>query len=55
MKSTLRKEFECDHCGASGHVNIYDDGFSLEDIICCPICGSDISDQNIDGDDSDTL
>jgi excinuclease UvrABC ATPase subunit len=35
------KYFECDHCEARGKIIMKDDT-RLEDIVCCPVCGGDI-------------
>lgn len=36
------KQFECEHCGAEGKVTLKGDDFQFEDIVCCPVCGADI-------------
>lgn len=36
------KQFECEHCGADGKITLKGDDYAFEDIVCCPICGSDI-------------
>lgn len=36
------KQFECDHCGAEGKITIKGNDFLFEDVVCCPVCGSDI-------------
>jgi transcription elongation factor Elf1 len=36
------KHFNCNHCQAEGKINIKGDDFKYEDIVHCPLCGSDI-------------
>jgi transcription elongation factor Elf1 len=36
------KQFECTHCGAEGKISIKGTDHVFEDVVCCPICGSDI-------------
>lgn len=36
------KQFECEHCGADGKITLKGDDFKFEDIVCCPVCSSDI-------------
>ena len=36
------KQFECSSCQAEGKITVKGDDFSFEDIVCCPLCGSDI-------------
>lgn len=36
------KQFECEHCGAEGKITIKGSDILFEDIVCCPVCGSDI-------------
>ena len=36
------KQFECDHCGAEGKISIKGTDVVFEDVVCCPVCGSDI-------------
>ena len=37
------KQFTCEACGAEGKINVKGD-FEYNDIVCCPICGGDIYD-----------
>lgn len=39
------KFFECEYCDAHGKIIMKDDS-KLEDIVCCPICGGDIYDED---------
>lgn len=36
------KQFECDHCGANGKIVLKGEDYSYKDIVCCPVCGGDI-------------
>jgi len=36
------KQFECSSCQAEGKITVKGDDFSFEDIVHCPLCGSDI-------------
>lgn len=36
------KQFECEHCGAEGKITLKGTDLQFEDIVCCPVCGSDI-------------
>lgn len=36
------KQFECEHCGAEGKISIKGTDYEFEDVVCCPVCGSDI-------------
>ena len=47
------KQFECDHCGADGKISLKGTDFQYEDIVCCPVCGSDIYEENDYEDDAD--
>lgn len=40
------KQFECEHCGAEGKISIKGDDFDYNDVVCCPVCGSDIYDED---------
>lgn len=40
------KQFECEHCGAEGKISIKGDDIQYEDIVCCPVCGSDIYEED---------
>lgn len=46
------KQFECEFCGAEGKVTIKGTDYEYQDIVCCPVCGSDIFDEeDIDEDE----
>jgi len=45
------KQFECDHCGAEGKITIKGTDYEYEDVVCCPVCGSDIYDEDVELDD----
>ena len=36
------RSFECLHCGAVGTIRVQGDDFTEEDIVHCPLCASDI-------------
>lgn len=36
------KQFTCEHCGAEGKITLKGTDFQFEDIVCCPVCSSDI-------------
>ena len=42
------KTFECENCGAEGKIVVKSDDFSLSDIAYCPVCGSDIFEEEDD-------
>ena len=37
-----KKQFECDNCGAFGTITVRGDEFVNDDIVYCPLCSSDI-------------
>jgi uncharacterized Zn finger protein (UPF0148 family) len=44
-------KFDCMECGAHGKINFKETNeFRLDGIVCCPFCGSDVSDDTIDSD-----
>ena len=38
--------FFCESCGARGKIALKGDEHSIEDIVCCPVCGADISEED---------
>lgn len=40
------RQFECDICGAEGKISIKGTDVQYEDIVHCPVCGSDIWDED---------
>jgi len=40
------KQFNCDHCGAEGKITIKGTDYEYQDVVCCPVCGSDIFDED---------
>jgi hypothetical protein len=36
------KQFECESCGAEGKITIKGTDHQFEDVVYCPICSSDI-------------
>lgn len=45
------KQFQCEHCGAEGKITLRGNDFQFEDIVCCPVCSSDIYEEEDDVDD----
>ena len=35
--------FECEACGAYGKITLKGNDHEVDDIICCPVCGADIT------------
>ena len=48
---TTVKQFECEHCGAQGKVSLRGTDYEYNDIVCCPVCGGDIYDDDDDTDE----
>lgn len=42
------KQFECEHCGAEGKIALKGQDYDYKDIVCCPVCGGDIYDDEDD-------
>jgi transcription elongation factor Elf1 len=40
------KQFDCEHCGAEGKITIKGTDYEFQDIVCCPVCGSDIFEED---------
>ena len=48
----IKKQFECDNCGALGTITVRGDEFVNDDIVYCPLCSSDIyEEEEIEDDD----
>lgn len=45
------KSFNCETCSSEGKISIKGDELTLSDIVYCPVCGGNIYDEEIDGDD----
>jgi len=45
------KQFECDHCGAEGKINIKGNDHQFEDVVYCPVCSGDIYEEDDYSDD----
>lgn len=46
------KQFACEHCNAEGKITLKGDDFQYSDLVFCPVCGSDIfEEEDIDDDD----
>lgn len=39
---SVLKHFECTHCESEGKITIKGDDIVIDDIVFCPVCGSDI-------------
>jgi len=35
--------FECSECNAYGKITLKGDEHEVEEIVCCPVCGADIT------------
>lgn len=35
--------FECSECNAYGKITLKGNEHEVEDIVCCPVCGADIT------------
>lgn len=35
--------FECTNCGAYGKITVKGTDYDVEAIVCCPVCGADIT------------
>lgn len=35
--------FECSECNAYGKITLKGGDHGIEDIVCCPVCGADIT------------
>lgn len=45
-------KFDCSECGAHGTIKFKEtDQYKLRDVVACPFCASDISDDSIDPED----
>jgi hypothetical protein len=40
------KTFQCDSCQTEGKIVIKTQDVYLHDIVCCPVCGADIYDED---------
>jgi transcription elongation factor Elf1 len=38
----VKKAFECENCGAVGIITVKGDEFGYNDVVYCPLCSSDI-------------
>lgn len=46
------KQFECEHCNAEGKITLKGDDFQYGDVVFCPVCSSDIfEEEDVDDDD----
>ena len=53
----VQKQFECEDCGAFGKIILRGDQFTFEEIVYCPLCSSDIYEEEtyIDDENLDDL
>lgn len=47
----ISKVFSCDNCGAAGKITVKGTELSTRDIVCCPVCGASIWDDDLDEDE----
>ena len=47
----ISKVFSCDHCDAAGKIVLKGSELSVRDIVCCPVCGASIWDDDLDDDE----
>lgn len=47
------KQFQCDHCETEGKISIRGSDIQFEDIVYCPVCGSDIYEEEDFADEDD--
>lgn len=40
------KQFACDRCGTEGKINIKGTDVQFEDVVFCPVCSSDIYEED---------
>lgn len=45
--------FECAECGAFGKITLKGDDHDKSSIVCCPVCGGDISEEEDYEDEDD--
>jgi len=48
---SIQKVFKCENCDAAGKVVIKGNDLSVRDIVCCPVCGASIWDEDDENDD----
>ena len=48
----ISKVFSCDNCGAAGKITVKGTELSTRDIVCCPVCGASIwDDEDLEDDE----
>jgi Zn finger protein HypA/HybF involved in hydrogenase expression len=45
---STKKQFECENCGAIGTIVVRGDEFVSDDIVYCPLCSSDIYEEDLE-------
>jgi len=46
-----KRYFECDSCDSRGKIILKGDDYSASDIVCCPVCGADIYEDDEEDED----
>ena len=47
------KQFQCEHCGAEGKISLKGTDIQFEDIVYCPVCSSDIYEEEDEFEDDE--
>jgi transcription elongation factor Elf1 len=42
------KQFECEACGAEGKISVKGTDYDYRDVVCCPVCGGSIVEEDDD-------
>ena len=42
------KYFECEECDSAGKIIVKSEDIQVDDIVYCPVCGADISEEDED-------
>lgn len=45
--------FDCQECGAFGKITLKNDELDKSSIVCCPVCGGDITEEEDYDDEED--
>jgi len=46
-----QKIFSCENCDSTGKITVKNKDLSVRDIVCCPVCGASIWDEDDENDD----
>lgn len=49
------KKIDCENCGFLGKLTFNDEEFVFSDITICPVCGGDVSEDEVEYEDTDEL